>query len=162
MLNRALAVLDNPRYRYRPRQLLLRIARAVRPPASPVQEVVLPWGVPIRIQTNEHIGSDVWRTGLYDIAVSEAIFRLMAPGDTGLDVGANIGHMTGIMAVCGAASGSVYAFEPHPGVRAKLEHNLSLATKTGKPLARVHVMPEAVSDEKGEATLISDDESTLR
>lgn len=36
--------------------------------------------------------------GVYDLPVSETIWRLLDPGDYAIDVGASLGHMTGIMA----------------------------------------------------------------
>ena len=63
---------------------------------SRLPTVHLPWGLQLRIDPRESIGSAVWRLGLYDLAVSETLWRLTSPGDLTVDVGANIGHMTSI------------------------------------------------------------------
>ena len=40
------------------------------------------------------IGQSIRTTGLYDLAVSEVLARLIDPGDTVVDAGANVGYMT--------------------------------------------------------------------
>ena len=75
---------------------------------------LLPWGTCIWIKPNDVIGRKIMRLGLFDLSVCELIARLVQPGDTVLDVGANCGQMTSLMAVCAGPSGRVMSFEPHP------------------------------------------------
>ncbi|HVL12834.1 MAG TPA: hypothetical protein VM529_09720, partial [Gemmata sp.] len=111
-----------PWFVYRPGQLCRRFARAVRPPADPVQVVDLPWGCPLEIDTRETIGRSVWTAGVYDLAVVEVLTRLADRGRLAVDAGANVGAMTGALA---ARAGEVWAFEPHPDVFRSLEANVA-------------------------------------
>ncbi len=52
--------------------------------------------------------------GFYEPSVSWAIQNEIKKGMTVIDVGANIGYFTLLMARCVGASGKVYAFEPDP------------------------------------------------
>lgn len=93
--------INKPEYLYRPRQALQRIAQTLRPQPKTFQ-AVLPWGLRMWVRPSEDLGSALWRFGIYDLPLSETIWRLLDPGETAIDVGANIGYVTGLMA--GAAS----------------------------------------------------------
>lgn len=115
-----------PHYLFRPGQAVRRLMRTLgRTPESAT--VTLPWGLHLRVDPRESIGSAIWRLGLYDLAVSEALWRLTAPGDLTVDVGANLGHMAGLLALRAGPAGRVLAFEPHPRVFADLAENAALA-----------------------------------
>ena len=60
----------------------------------------LPWGSLIHVRPDDVIGAKVLKLGLFDLDVCETIARLAVAGDLLLDVGANIGQMTSLMAVC--------------------------------------------------------------
>src|SRR5579872_6967542 len=94
-------LLNKPHYIYRPGQAIIRLGRLLggAKPAGAWEEAVLPWGLPIRYHPAEQIGNSIWRLGLYDLCVSETLWRLLDAGETALDVGANFGHMTSVMAV---------------------------------------------------------------
>ncbi|HEV2804404.1 MAG TPA: FkbM family methyltransferase [Chthoniobacterales bacterium] len=49
----------------------------------------------------------------------------MDPGETCLDVGANLGYMTSLLSARVGSLGRVHAFEPHPTVFARLKRNLA-------------------------------------
>ncbi|MBY0458825.1 MAG: FkbM family methyltransferase [Gemmataceae bacterium] len=138
-----------PWYVYHPRQVLRRLKRAIRPPADPVQVVGLPWGCPLEIDIRETIGRSVWTAGVYDLAVCEVLHRAADPALLALDVGANIGAMTGLLATRAA---EVWAFEPYPPVLDRLRRNVSqLAGRPG--FARCIVHPVALSDHAGEVVM---------
>jgi hypothetical protein len=86
-----------PEYFLRPSQLARR-AWSVVAKVGPKPEVTLPWGAQLVADPNEHIGGYVYRTGVYDLVVLEAIIRLADWGELTLDVGANIGLMTSALA----------------------------------------------------------------
>ena len=88
-----------PHYLFRPSQAARRLIQALRGTTPASATVRSPWGLQLRIDPRESIGSAVWRLGLYDLAVSETLWRLTSPGDLTVDVGANLGHMTGILAL---------------------------------------------------------------
>lgn len=148
--------ISKPYYRYRPQQIFIRVKRAIFPPSSPQQEVMLPWGMKIRIDINDDIGSSIWRTGIYDIAVGEAVWRLTAPGDTAIDAGANIGYVTGLIARRVGKSGQVFAFEPHPVVYKKLTYNVEMFRQHPEA-GNIRLHQLALSEQAGESILIADD-----
>jgi FkbM family methyltransferase len=126
----------------------------VRPPADPVQVVDLPWGCPLEIDIRETIGRSVWSAGVYDLAVVEVLTRLAVPDRLAIDAGANIGALTGALA---ARAGEVWAFEPHPQVRRRLEANVGRFA--GRPgFAPCRVFDIALSDADGTARLEIPDE----
>ncbi len=73
------------------------------------------------------IGRSILTTGLYDLAVSEALFRLISLRDTVVDAGANVGYMTVLAGVAAGPGGKVLSFEPHPELFAVLERNVAEA-----------------------------------
>lgn len=115
--------LNKPEYIFRPVQILRRFSREWAS-AKQFEDVTLPWGLNIRVRPNETIGSCIWRVGIYDLCISECIWRLLDPGDYAVDVGANIGHMTSIMALRTGRLGNVLAFEPHPEIYEELSTNV--------------------------------------
>lgn len=148
-----------PEYLYRP--LLWRDlwtsgeSERVRFVGPDMAVVRLPWNLDIIVNQRETLGRAVILLGVYDLAVSEALSRLIKESDSVVDVGANIGYMTSIMAVAAGNSGKVEAFEPHPGLGSKLWDNVySWSRDIYKPsLASIGVRPEAVSDQDGETYL---------
>src|SRR4051794_35687867 len=114
-----LARLNKPHFVFRPQQFPRRLS--TRDPG----EARLPWGLRIGFDPGEMHGSAILRTGLLDLAVSEALFRLTEPGARTVDAGANIGHMTSILALRAGRSGSVVAFEPHPATARMLRRNIA-------------------------------------
>ena len=51
----------------------------------------------------DHLGRCLATTGIYNLAVSELLFRLIRPGDLVIDAGANVGYMSVLAATAGAA-----------------------------------------------------------
>ena len=61
--------------------------------------VQLPWEAQFTLAGAEHgVESALWLQGVYDLALSEMLWRLIAPGEVVADIGANIGYVTSIMA----------------------------------------------------------------
>jgi FkbM family methyltransferase len=83
-----------------------------------------PWGNLIEIDTNETIGNSIYSTRIYDLALSETLWRLIEPGDFVLDVGANIGFITSLCSYKSGPQGKVWAFEPNPIVIPRLTSNI--------------------------------------
>jgi FkbM family methyltransferase len=142
-----------PYYVYRPRQMVTRLLRSARISTEQMQQVRLPWGSMIQINVNEHIGNKIWRTGVYDIALSEAIGRLLRPGDTSIDVGANIGYTVSIMASRVGFQGRVVAFEPHPILFQQLKYNVALFQKSSR-IAPIEIYNFALSDSTRQEKLV--------
>jgi FkbM family methyltransferase len=113
----------------------------------------LPWGLPIRVEPRETIGSSIGRLGIHELPTSECIIRLIDSGDTTIDAGANIGHMTSLMAVAAGPTGRVIAFEPHPTIFRELAFNVE-AWKTHPGVAKIETHNTALADHSGTADLL--------
>jgi FkbM family methyltransferase len=148
----SLNLFSKPEYVFRPRQILRRLLWPHQRRHSVYAEAVLPWGLKMRFHPQEVIGACIWKLGLYDLCVSETIWRLVEPGDFVLDVGANIGHMTSIMAVRVGAKGTVSSFEPHPEVFGELVENTKF-WESVPGLGRVVTHNLALSNQCGTAML---------
>ena len=92
--------------------------------------------------------STIWVSGRVEVEVQRALRKLIRPGDTFFDVGANVGFFTILAARLVGPSGSVIAFEPHPESREALVGNVEL-----NALANVLVDPRAISSSSGSALL---------
>jgi FkbM family methyltransferase len=145
-----------PYYVYRPRQILARLWRT-RAPQRGLRRTVMPWGYDFEVDPSETIGHAVWNNGIHDLLVSEALWRLADPGATAVDVGANIGCMTSLLAARLGSDGKVISLEPHPEVAAALGRNVALARRRGTA-ASVAVITEAAGDQPGMARLVFDDD----
>lgn len=77
----------------------------------------------------------------------------MAPGrcgDSCVDIGANIGYMTSLLATRAGESGRVFAYEPHPKIFNRLKSNLEFFVRKGK----IDICEHAIGAEDGEAELV--------
>lgn len=143
--------LFKPEYWFRPSQVVRRLTRRGSRPAN--AEVVTPWGLPMRVHPSEDMGMVIWHLGVIDLVVCETCWRLLDPGETAVDVGANIGQMTGLMARRIGASGEVWSFEPHPEVRSELEAHVDSWRKSGVAMATIQIHGVALSSSGGAAAL---------
>jgi FkbM family methyltransferase len=85
-----------------------------------------------------------WCGVFYEEEVESYLLREVKPGDTVIDVGMNVGHVTLPAAALGAR---VFAFEPNPELAALVR---KCAEEQGLP---VSVFPYALGDEGGSFTL---------
>lgn len=115
--------LNKPEYWFQPRRLLRKLAVAQGQDRGEAA-VRLPWGLILAVHPHETIGHSLLQYGVYDLAVSEALWRLTNLGETCLDVGANVGYLTSLLAVRAGPTGKVFAFEPHPRLFDQLESNM--------------------------------------
>jgi FkbM family methyltransferase len=143
--------LNKPEYLLRPQQVLSRIHFAFRSEDKPLS-IELPWGVPIRVQPDDVIGRSICTYGVYDLVTTESIFRLLDAGETAVDIGANIGYMTGVMARRAGPQGKVICFEPCTGVFRELSANLG-QWRGHRTLAPVVAQQIALSRAEGDADL---------
>jgi FkbM family methyltransferase len=144
-------------------QYVLHPARAVRrawrlvssPPAEgPPSVARLPWGLDLHVREADAIGYSILVGRVFDPCVTEALHRLIDPGETVLDAGANVGYMTSLAAVRAGPSGRVLSFEPHPDVFALLERNV--ASWSGRSdVATVEPRRVALSDRAGRGRLLA-------
>ncbi len=151
-MRQGLANVFSPYYVFRPRQLVQRVVGEYR--QEDESRFTLPWGDEIICHANESVGLGIRRRGLRDLAVCEAMLRLADPGETAVDIGANIGQMTSLLAHAVGRSGRVIAFEPHPGVFALLARNTR--EWVAASARDIEARPEALSDREGVAELSTD------
>ncbi len=62
----------------------------------------------------ESVGWTCLRAGVWDPHVEACIRSILQPGQIAIDVGANAGYFTAVMAECVGSDGRVFAFEPVP------------------------------------------------
>lgn len=90
------------------------------------------------LNSSDGISKSLYYQGVYHAGTTEYLKHNLARNEICVDVGANIGYLTLIMA---RYAGKVYAFEPDPRSRAILRYNIRL-----NGYDNVTVRPEAVSD----------------
>lgn len=134
-----------PAYVFRPDQLLRRVVNQRRRQAEVT--TALPWGARITVSTTGPLGMGIARRGVHELAVTEVVWRLADREDAALDVGANIGYFTLLLA---ARCRDVRAFEPHPALRRALADNVEML---GPAAQKVTIVDRAVSDRTGTAML---------
>jgi FkbM family methyltransferase len=83
-------------------------------------------GVVYDLDLGELIDGDMYLKGTFEADTTDAIKALARPGHVILDIGANIGCHTFLLATLAGPSGSVIAFEPIGWAFRKLTRNLTL------------------------------------
>lgn len=94
--------------------------------------------------SDEVITRAILRDGTWEKAEIETVRRLLRPGDTFIDVGANVGWYTAVGSKSVGREGRVIAFEPAPGSLTYLRR-----TVAANGLRNVSVEPKALSDKPG-------------
>jgi FkbM family methyltransferase len=90
--------------------------------------------------------------GVWEPHLENCLRRLLGPGDHALDIGANIGYLTGVMCQAVAPGGTVCAFEPVDDTYAKL-----VALKELNRFSSLRLFGIALGAEPGEAMIWFDD-----
>jgi FkbM family methyltransferase len=98
------------------------------------------------------ISREVCFTGRYEPQETQLAMRLLQPGMTAVDVGANWGYFTLLCAHLVGASGRVIALEPHPRLSAMLEDNVSINL-----LMQVEVLTLAAGADSGARAFVDFD-----
>lgn len=122
--------------------------------------------------TDIGLSSHLLIDGYWELWVTEAIMGLVGEGMVAVDVGANLGYFTLLLADLVGASGHVHAFEPNPAIRQRLAQSVAVngfgarTTLHGEPLSgaggervrlivpagepkNAHILPEADAGEAG-------------
>jgi FkbM family methyltransferase len=82
-------------------------------------------GLRWRLDLDEGIDFSIWLLGAFERSVARAMRRLVRPGDTVLDIGANVGAHTLPLARMVGPEGRVVAYEPTDWAFAKLCANVA-------------------------------------
>jgi FkbM family methyltransferase len=104
--------------------------------------------------TGSYIDYSVFTTGSYEARISSLIQSQVQPGDTVLDIGANVGVHCVTMAKLVGKEGKVYAFEPIGFLRKRLAKNIWI-----NRLENVTIIPKALSNAKSEENVRFDSTS---
>ncbi len=137
-----------PEYLWRPSQILRRLSFT---PSRAVTALSLPWGCTIRARSADDIGRSIATQGVYDLPLTEALTRLCDPGETALDLGANIGYASLVLARAVGPQGRVICFEPNPALLPLLRSNVE--NWSALPVASIQIEAVAVSETNGEGVL---------
>lgn len=111
-------------------------------------------GFRLQIDGSSQTGRILYATGEYESETSRLVHRLLGPGQTMIDVGANIGYFTVVGARAVGPKGHVVAFEPVAAVRERLLCNVRL-----NQLTNVTIREEALSVRSGTAVLFTGPEN---
>jgi FkbM family methyltransferase len=77
------------------------------------------------VDTTYPMESSVWLAGVYDVTTTNFLKKVIHQGDVFLDIGANCGALT-LVAASLIGQGKIYAFEPAPAVRSRLQDNIEI------------------------------------
>ena len=131
-------------------RLLLKAFCSARKP-RPSLPLVMPYDAGfINLNLATEIGYKIMFHGYHDPSMARVLRHVTRPGSACIDLGANIGAYTLIMAFAAGPAGSVIAVEPHPEIAAELSKNLAL-----NRLDNVTVINAALTQEDGETALFS-------
>lgn len=120
-------------------------------PSADVTELALPWRCTINACSAEAIGRSIATQGVYDLPLTEALTRLADPGETALDLGANIGYASLVLALAVGPQGRVICFEPNPALLPLLGTNV--AHWRSLPAAPIQIEAIAISETDGDGVL---------
>ena len=85
-----------------------------------------PFGFKVHVQLPDLIQKNIWLTGRWEPVITECFCRLLSPGDTFVDVGANIGYYSLLASRLVGPGGRVYSIEASPTIFALLRGNIEL------------------------------------
>ncbi len=112
--------------------------------ASPM-EARLPDGSVMRCDFRDLVQRQIYFGGLYEPIECYLFLKLLGPGMTVIDVGANCGQYTLLAARAVGESGAVHSFEPVPGTFKILKENVELNHCRNVTLNQVALWHEATA-----------------
>jgi FkbM family methyltransferase len=145
--------LAKPWYVWRPWQLARRAGALWSTPPSGYERLPVAWGASVVADPSKTIGRSIRTTGVYDLAVSEVLARLISPGDTVVDAGANVGYMTLLAAMAAGPRGCVMSWEPHPELFHILTANVTTIQRQWC-VAGIQLRNLALGEARGRADLV--------
>lgn len=95
------------------------------------------------------IASHLLMDGFWEMWVTEAMLRHVRPGMTVLDIGANLGYFTVLLADLTGPTGKVLSFEPNPAMNSLLRR--SIEVNGVLPWTRLHEI--ALGDSAGDVAI---------
>jgi FkbM family methyltransferase len=82
-------------------------------------------GGPLLVPLDDAVGRCIFFTGDYDRKITWLCRKLLRPGDTAIDIGANLGVVTLAMAKFVGPSGRIHCFEPNPAMQNLLSQSIN-------------------------------------
>jgi FkbM family methyltransferase len=125
---------------------------------APLERVAYKWtNCSVRLNLADRHERIVYFCGrYYDLGTQLTLRRVLGPGDTFVDIGANIGLMTVLGGHLVGPQGRVFAFEPNPECYARLNQHV-----TDNGLSQVRVFPLGLSDRAETLSLTRDTDSSV-
>lgn len=115
------------------------------PPADGSAPVVELAGASLELNPRDRTLSEtLWRTGSWEPEQTKQLLQRLQPGDTFIDIGANLGYYTVLAATRVGPTGRVIAFEPDPESFTLLQRNVQR-----NALTQVVLENKAVGAESG-------------
>jgi len=102
----------------------------------------------MRLDTHELVQCGIYRWGAWEWETTELLGKILCPGDTFVDIGAQVGYFGLLGATLVGPTGAVHAFEPSPGSQKFFRRNQS-----SNNFKQLHLHPIALSNISGNTTL---------
>ena len=129
--------------------LLRRILTPLLPPGDAEFDLAVPpHNARVGLRYRETLGLSSLLYGTFERAELNFVSQYLRPGDSAMDIGANVGIFSVVMGATVGTQGAVYAFEPVAANVLRLEKNLQKNT-----LGNVEVFPLALGASDGELQL---------
>lgn len=103
-------------------------------------------GFLMNLNLKDWIPQDIFLTGEFESTTTAIVKKILKPGDTAVDIGANIGYFSLLFSQCVGSSGQVFSYEPVPGLASILRNNAEL-----NGFDRITLSNLALSDHDGHA-----------
>jgi FkbM family methyltransferase len=132
------------------------LLRSLLPPSPSAFLAPLPFGRRIEVRYREGIGLSMLLEGQFEGAEIETLASYAHNDSTAIDVGANIGIYTVVLATAVGTAGRVLAFEPAPDNVDRLRRNLRL-----NGISNVDLLPLAVGARSERVALYLSDDPAL-
>lgn len=114
------------------------------------------FGARMRVRFPDAIQTYIYFFGVWEPAITAYLTATLAPGDTVIDIGANVGYDTLLAAHCVGRGGKVFAIEASPTLFGLLRDNLALNDACG-----VEALNAAVCAEPGNVAVYLHDHDNL-
>ena len=102
----------------------------------------------LQVRLDEHMGSQVFWYGSYSLEILRVLERIIVPGMTVIDAGANIGEVSLFVAKRVGPGGRVYSFEPVAELTDRLRRHVSM-----NGFDNIEVVQSGLSDRAGQAEI---------
>jgi FkbM family methyltransferase len=109
------------------------------------------FGARMSVNAQEIVGRYIAYFGIWEPSLTAWMMGRLQPGDTFVDVGANVGYFTLLASRAVGAAGCVISIEPSPANSAMLRRNVA-----ANHADNVRVVEAAVSDREGELPLFGE------